>query len=364
MALPVRQAAPADLEALVALENRTFTTDKISRRSFRHFLDTTQNTLLVVGEPVIAYGLILFHRGTSLARVYSLAVAPEARGQGHARTLMSALEEAACKRDALFLRLEVATVNQAAIALYQSLGYQPIKHLAGYYEDGGDALRMEKPLGRYLPKPEHIHYYAQTTEFTCGPAALLMAMSHIDKTIAPNQMAELDIWRDATTIFMAQGHGGCSPHGLALAAHKRGLDVKLLQSSAAVPFVQSVRDPQKKQVIESIHHRFVDDLTGAGVEMITGPIHVATLEQYLQQNFCVILLISTYQLNRNKAPHWVWLVAMDASFAYINDPYLDNQTHQGELDNTYVPVPLENFSRMIGYGRNKYRAAVLLRKRE
>lgn len=361
MSPSVRQATTADLDALTALENRTFTSDKISRRSFRHFLDTSQNALLVIGDPVIAYGLILFHRGTSLARVYSLTVAPEARGQGHARRLMLALEEAACQRDALFLRLEVATHNQAAIHLYRSLGYRPIKQLPGYYEDGGDALRMEKPLGRYLPKPGQAHYYAQTTEFTCGPAALLMAMSQLDKQVRPDQMAELDLWRDATTIFMAQGHGGCSPQGLAYAAYKRGWEVRLLQSSAAVPFVQSVRDPQKKQVIESIHKRFVADLEAAQVETLTGPIHTSTLRQSLQQGYCVILLISTYQLNRNKAPHWVWLVAMDDDFAYINDPYVDTQTHQSELDNTYVPVPLENFARMISYGRNKYRAAVLLR---
>src|SRR5690606_4682946 len=172
----VRKAGLNDLEALVALENQCFSTDKISRRSFRHFLETTQNSLLVAGEPILAYGLILFHRGTSLARVYSLAVKPDARGKGYARALMEALEVEACKRDALFLRLEVATQNQAAITLYTQLGYKPIRRLPGYYEDGGDALRLEKPLGRYLPKPKHIRYYAQTTEFTCGPAALLMAM--------------------------------------------------------------------------------------------------------------------------------------------------------------------------------------------
>src|SRR5690606_19939667 len=163
-------------------------------------------------------------------------------------------------------------------------------------------------------------------------------------------------------FFMAQGHGGCSPHGLALAAHKRGMEVKLLQSSDSVPFVDSVRDPRKKLIIESIHHHFSEALQNAKVEMITGHLDAAKLAAYLQQGYRIILLISTYQLNRNKSPHWVWLVAMDEAFAYINDPYPDEQTHQSELDNTYVPVPLENFSRMMRFGRSKYRAAVLLRK--
>ena len=45
--------------------------------------------------------------------------------------------------------------------------------MRGYYEDGGDALRFEKPLA---PAPAALEaappYFHQSTEFTCGPACI------------------------------------------------------------------------------------------------------------------------------------------------------------------------------------------------
>jgi Peptidase_C39 like family len=49
-----------------------------------------------------------------------------------------------------------------------------IRSSSRYYEDGGDALRFEKrlvPNLRALAPP----YFHQTTEFTCGPACIMMA---------------------------------------------------------------------------------------------------------------------------------------------------------------------------------------------
>src|SRR5690606_19207872 len=144
-------------------------------RSFRYFLTRSQAEIWITGEPIAAYGLVLFHRGTSLARIYSLAVNPATRGQGLGRKIMEALEESARQHNALFIRLEVAVDNQSALQLYLSMGYEPIRKLHHYYESGHDGIRMEKRLQIAKPKPAHLPYYAQTTEFTCGPAAMLMA---------------------------------------------------------------------------------------------------------------------------------------------------------------------------------------------
>jgi hypothetical protein len=73
---------------------------------------------------------------------------------------------------------------------------------------------------RRKPAPlRRLPHYRQTTDFTCGPASLMMAM----KTLAPqtkiDRGLELQLWREANTIFMGPsgGHGGCSALGLALA---------------------------------------------------------------------------------------------------------------------------------------------------
>ena len=359
LALTPRPATLADLDDLVRLENTCFTADRLSRRSLRHFITKSHSKFWVMGSPAVAYGLVLFHRGTSLARIYSLAVAPEARGRGYARQLIEAMEASAIAEGALFIRLEVADDNLSALHLYQSFGYEPIRRLTEYYEDGHDGIRMEKRLHINPHKPRELCFYPQSTEFTCGPASLLMAMRQSDSSTELNQAAELNLWREATTIYMTTGHGGCSPHGLALALHKRGFVTQLRVSSEETPFLQSVRDPRKKQVVEGIHQDFLQQIMAAGIPVSTAPLEVPELRQLLEDGFMVVLLISTYQLNRNKAPHWIWLVHMDDKYAYINDPDVDEEEWQTELDNIYVPVPLERFSKMMKYGKNQYRAAVL-----
>lgn len=357
--LTPRPATLADLDNLVHLENICFTTDRLNRRSLRHFITKSHSKFWVMGTPAVAYGLVLFHRGTSLARIYSLAVSPKARGLGYAKQLVEAMEASAVAEDALFIRLEVADDNLSAMHLYQRLGYEPIRRLTEYYEDGHDGIRMEKRLHRNLHKPRELCFYPQSTEFTCGPACLLMAMRQSDASTELSQIAELNLWREATTIYMTTGHGGCSPHGLALALHKRGFVTQLRTSSEETPFLQSVRDTQKKQVVEGIHQDFLKQIATAGIPVSTTPLEVEELKQFLRDGFMVVMLISTYQLNRNKAPHWIWLVHMDEHYAYINDPDVDEDEWQTELDNIYVPVPLERFAKMMMYGKNQYRAAVL-----
>ena len=80
----VRSAQTEDLNALLALEEKSFTGDRLSRRSFRHAITSSGSALLVaINESgLLGYALLHLRQGTHLARLYSLAVAPEARGLG------------------------------------------------------------------------------------------------------------------------------------------------------------------------------------------------------------------------------------------------------------------------------------------
>lgn len=75
------------------------------------------------------------------AHVTNLLVEPESRGRGVGRKLMTALMEAARGAGAKHLTLEVRSENQAARALYASLGMAPVGVRPGYYGDD-DALIM------------------------------------------------------------------------------------------------------------------------------------------------------------------------------------------------------------------------------
>lgn len=74
------------------------------------------------------------------AEVLTLAVRPGARRAGVGRALLAALREAAHRRGARALFLEVAEGNTAALALYHAAGAEPVGRRRAYYADGSDAL--------------------------------------------------------------------------------------------------------------------------------------------------------------------------------------------------------------------------------
>ena len=81
-----------------------------------------------------------------MARLYSLAVAPESAAAGLGRRLLAEAERVAAKRGCRSLRLEVREDNTRAIGLYGRAGYRRIGRRDGYYGDGAAALRFEKLL--------------------------------------------------------------------------------------------------------------------------------------------------------------------------------------------------------------------------
>jgi ribosomal protein S18 acetylase RimI-like enzyme len=142
----LRPGVPGDLDALLALEQAAFTTDRLSRRSFRRFMVSPNAALIVVeqGGRLAGYALVLFRPGSAIARLYSIAVATAGRGLG--RMLLTASEEAALRRACNALRLEVHEHNAAAIKHYRKAGFQLFGRHLDYYDDRGDALRFEKRL--------------------------------------------------------------------------------------------------------------------------------------------------------------------------------------------------------------------------
>ncbi|MCX7513333.1 GNAT family N-acetyltransferase [Frateuria hangzhouensis] len=145
----VRAATSADLDALVALELQAFSGDRMSRAQYRRHLASLGAAVLIAEAPddgLLGSALVFFRRGSSLARLYSIATAPAGRGRGIGASLLAAAEAAARARGCRALRLEVRVDNVAAMGLYERAGYRRIGGYPGYYEDGADAWRYEKGL--------------------------------------------------------------------------------------------------------------------------------------------------------------------------------------------------------------------------
>lgn len=78
-----------------------------------------------------------------MAWVATVGVLPEYRGRGIGGALMQACEKSLTVPT---VRLNVRISNETAIRLYLSLGYQKVGTWPGYYQDGEEALVMEKRL--------------------------------------------------------------------------------------------------------------------------------------------------------------------------------------------------------------------------
>lgn len=357
----IRPAQAADIDQLCAIEQSCFNTDRISRRSFSRFIKRDNHSALLVAVAdqgqIAGYGLNLYRENISLARLYSIACAPDYRGQSVGELLIQALEADAIERACAYWRLEVREDATKVAAWYQALGFKQRGLSPGYYEDGCSALKMEKRLLPAVASRPSSLYYAQTTPFTCGPSALLMAMAQASGDVSASQTAELDIWREATTIYMTQGVGGCSGEGLALAASKRGFEGELWVSDNDTPFVDSVRDAAKKQIIETVHEHFLSQLSASPVTRKVGQRNIEQLREKLENGYSLIALISTWTLNRNRAPHWVHIVAISEKFVYINDPDLDAEDWQqsavSAADFSSLPMTHAAFERARSYGKRR-----------
>lgn len=361
----IRVAGIEDVDALVALEQASFHGDRISRRQFRYLLTRGHARTLVVPDPLsqglLGYVMVLFSRGTSLARLYSIAVSGAARGLGLGRQLVRAAEEEAFASGCADLRLEVRRDNTASLALFHGLGYREFGTIDDYYEDHMGALRLQKSLAPG-PDPALVRapYYAQTLDFTCGPAALMMAMRALDPALKLDRRLELRLWREATTIFMTSGHGGCGPYGLALAAVCRGHDVELLVRDSGVAFFDSVRSEDKKRVMRLVQEDMVEDLEQRGVPIVHGPVNVAGLEARFNAGCVPVVLISSVRIYSERFPHWVTVTGFDDRFVYVHDPLVDVDEGERALDSVNMPILRRDFERMARYGRAGLQAAVIV----
>lgn len=359
----IRPATLDDIDALVEIEDRCFTTDRMSRRSFRYMLTKGHASTLVAQQDgiLIAYVMILFHGGTSLARLYSIAVLPEQGRRGLGQMLVAAAEKAALENDCAYMRLEIRTDNSSSIALFRKLGYRQFGTYDDYYEDHAPALRFEKALVKGIqPAITRVPYYQQTLEFTCGPAALMMAMVALDPTLEINRQLELRVWREATTVFMTSGLGGCGPFGLALAAYHRGFDVEIYVNEAEFLLVDSVRSEEKKEVIRLVNEDFIQEAHHHHLPIRYHPLPLADLRNKFDAGGIPIILISSYRFCGEKSPHWVVVTGLDDRFIYVHDPFVDQDLGKTTIDCVNMPIPIKDFERMVRYGKSGQRAAIVI----
>ncbi len=139
-----------DIPLLYALENQSFSNDKITRRQFRYLM-TRANSILVKAEDcgvLLGYMILLKRITSSNLRIYSIAVSISARRQGVAGAMLLHAEEMALTFGYRRLTLEVCEQNIPAVKFYTIAGFRQYGIKTNYYEDGCTALLLHKDISR------------------------------------------------------------------------------------------------------------------------------------------------------------------------------------------------------------------------
>ena len=360
-----RVASLADLQSILALENKVFETDRMSRRSMRRFLVSPNAVVLVAeeGSRLRGAAVVLVRRTSDVARLYSIAVDPDCAGRGVGQTLLAAAEEAAIARNCQYLRLEVHERNPRAIALYRKADYRQFGQHYEYYQDRGHALRFEKRLTPSVASlADAPPYFYQTTEFTCGPACLLMALAWADRTFDPSPAMELRLWREATTIFVSTGVGGCEPFGMAVALKRHGLSSEIFVSRPGPYFLDTVQSAEKRRVMRIAQDDFVEQ-----AKALRLPVHLTRADESvvmpaLDKGAAAIVLVAGYHMTPRRQPHWVFVFGREGRFVLVHDPAASRDDDGHAIAPETYAVPWPAFMRMTRCGRDHLEATILVRK--
>ena len=113
----------------------------------QHFICGTDSSVVVARRErrIAAFGVM--HYGDDVAHLNLLAVATAHRRQGLGRQLMGWLTTTAIEAGVFRINLEVRSRNDEARIFYESLGFDALNVVQGYYQGREAALRMTRRLG-------------------------------------------------------------------------------------------------------------------------------------------------------------------------------------------------------------------------
>jgi hypothetical protein len=307
--------------------------------------------------------IVLFRSGSVVARLYSIAIAPHAGGRGVASMLLEAAEAAALARDCRSIRLEVHHANHAAISRYRKSGYREFGRHRAYYQDGGDALRFEKRLiadaAALRDAPPYFH---QTTEFTCGPACIMMALAWADRKFKPAPAFEFALWRQATTIVSGSGPGGCEPYGMAVTLRRHGLWPEIYVSRPGTYFLETVKSADKRRVMQLAQAEFQREAKAADIPTHLTPVNESVLMRAFDAGNVAIVLVSGYHVIPRGVPHWIFAFGRNGRDVLMHDPAaLRDDQGMAAAAESYA-VPWAAFARVLHVGRERLSAAIVIRK--
>jgi hypothetical protein len=157
---------------------------------------------------------------------------------------------------------------------------------------------------------------------------------------------EFRLWREATTIFMSNGPGGCEPFGMAVALKRHGLSSEIFVSRPGPYFLDTVRSAEKQRVMRIAQEDFAKEAKALGL-----PVHLTDADESvvmpaLDAGAAAIVLVSDNHMTPKEQPHWVFVFGREDRFVLVHDPAAPRDEHDRAVAPETYAVPWGAFMRM------------------
>ena len=170
-----------------------------------------------------------------------------------------------------------------------------------------------------------IPYYAQSCEFTCGPACVLMLFKFFDPRLKLNRTLEFEVWRQCNMI----GVRGADPYGMSVPLLDAGCEVHVATQRRRMIDPDLWRNRLREHGFTPEDARLAvfgiaenrKRALGRGLTVEYGRLTVERVASSFGQGFIPTALVHMGVVHQLDIPHWVVVTGLGEDHVAFNDPY-------------------------------------------
>jgi hypothetical protein len=170
-----------------------------------------------------------------------------------------------------------------------------------------------------------IPYYAQSAEFTCGPACVLMIFKFFDPGLTLNRTLEFEVWRQCNMI----GARGADPFGMTVPLLDAGYEAHLVTQRRRMIDLDLwerrfrdrnlTREDARLAVFGVAENR--KRALGRGLTLEYGRLTVERVARFFSEGFIPLALVHMGVVHQLDIAHWVVVTDAGEDRIVLNDPY-------------------------------------------
>lgn len=170
-----------------------------------------------------------------------------------------------------------------------------------------------------------IPYYAQSCEFTCGPACALMVFKYFTPGLKLNRTLEFEVWRQCNMI----GVKGADPFGMSVPLLDAGYEVHLATERKSMidadlwkrrPRIHAFTAEEVRLAIFGITENKKRALA-RGLTVEYKRLTVERIAGFFSEGYIPVALVHMGVVHQFDIPHWVVVTDIGEDHVALNDPY-------------------------------------------